>query len=161
MIRLLLTIILAVGVAAPAFAVPERPNVPASGESPFPWGSESPFPWKTVDGLWRTSTAPIYFRFETIRQTVTSNRFLRVRLYDKSGALLGDGIGVTRDMDQVIRARVIGKKLDAYALVRAYNRRKTGSSCGSNDCVMVVTLRDKEPVQGKDMHFIVEKVPVQ
>jgi hypothetical protein len=163
MVKFLLAILLVVGVAAPASAIngANQFTPKSGGESPFPWGSESPFPWKMVDGLWKSKSAPLYFKFEAIRTSAASSLYLRVRLLDRSGILIAEGVGVTRDFDQIIRARVIGKRLDAYALVRAYNRRKVGDQCGSNDCVMVVTLREKDAAQGKDLHYLLEKVPLR
>jgi hypothetical protein len=160
MIRFLLALLLCMGAAFPAQATDSFGKFfPASGENPFPWGSESPFPWGTIDGLYKTTSAPLYFKFEVIRISAASSRYLRVTMINDVNAVLAQGVGVMRDQDQIIRARVVGDFVDAYALVRAYNVKKIGRSCGQKDCAVVVTLRQPETAQTKDLHYVLNKVP--
>lgn len=157
--KVLLTLLLVMGFAFPTLAQDSGRTyyTPLNGESPFPWGSESPFPWHVVDGLWKSTTSPLYFKFDAIRVNTTT-RYLSVRLYDRAQNELASGVGVIRK-DQIIRAKVVGGDVDAYALVRAYNPRHTGRTCGSNDCVMVVTLRGKDAASSKDLHYLLQRVP--
>jgi hypothetical protein len=158
MVKFLMAILLCVGMAHSATADVKRFSqyFPTSGESPFPWGAESPFPWSTVDGLWKTKTADLYFKFDIIRGD-SSSKYLRVILLNQKNVVLGEGVGVLRK-DDIIRARVIGHYVDAYALVRAYNKRSMGRSCSGKDCVLVVTLRESTQVQGKDLHYLLQKI---
>jgi hypothetical protein len=161
MMKILLALMLCVGFAFPTTAS-ERKNFskfyPTSGENPFPWGSESPFPWQKIDGVWKTTTGPLYFAFEVIRISGSSNKYLRVVLLNQYNQNLAQGVGVVRETDQIIRARVVGTYIDAFALVRAYNIKTARRQCGIGECVMVVTLRDANPLStGKDLHYVLTR----
>lgn len=159
MLKILLAIVLVFSCTSSVRADHQFPwSIEKGGDAPFPWGTEAPFPWDSVNGFWR-STQPqnFVFEFSTLKTEDPKTRYLKIAVRNREAKLIAQGIAVVRPSDRILRARVVGPAVDAYSLVRAYDRRVPGRACG-NDCALVVTFRRTEQDKGKDVHYVLEKI---
>lgn len=133
---------------------------PSGDWLPWPFGSECVTPWRKLEGTWirpqDDQVGKISFDVSNLYDGI---RFLNVKIYDKAGSMVDEGISQVHLHDKIISVKMspIDPSQSAYTLfIRHYPEKGT---CEEGVLATVITIRKDQKRCEDDVNFILKKAP--